>query len=469
MLPVIELGPRLDDIYIKVERLLAQGTEGPLYILGGSLVFIDNSGHHAHTVETIRLLLSTLATFQVATPEGKIREVPPPTWLARAVLDKAHSIAPKLSGSISMPLFVPPGNIVSAGYHVPSGLFVRGAPRGLNSRAQPIEQGMAGVAMDYALEPWSDFPFTGDRDRSVLLALIVTILLRHNVYGPVPIFGISAPVMGTGKTIMVEMVGMLTLGKRPSTMLPTRDENEMRKRILAIALKAHRFVLLDNVEGELRSPSLAAAVTGQRITDRILGKSEVVDVDSKSVWAITGNSLIIGGDLERRALMLRIDAGMAHPGRRRFARTPECLAIAISARRASMLRKIFSCLAGFYTAGAPRHLASPLGSFEAWDSVVRSFVVWCGLVDPVIEDQPHADLDLLLNTWYAILGDQPMSVTKLMEHVSPSLQRALPKERDTASMGRALSRSANIKSGKHTLQKAGRGSTGMLWKVTTDK
>jgi len=57
-----------------------------------------------------------------------------------------------------------------------------------------------------------------------------------------------------------------------------RDDDECRKRITAIALAAEPAVLIDNIVYGLGCASLDAALTATTWQDRILGRSETVDL-----------------------------------------------------------------------------------------------------------------------------------------------------------------------------------------------
>jgi hypothetical protein len=85
------------------------------------------------------------------------------------------------------------------------------------------------------------------------------------------------------------------------------DPDEMRKRITAIAIAGDRMVLLDNVEGAFGNDALDRALTTTRWKDRILGRSEEIDLPLLSSWYATGNNVSVASDTARRLIHIRLD------------------------------------------------------------------------------------------------------------------------------------------------------------------
>src|SRR5262245_43323590 len=64
------------------------------------------------------------------------------------------------------------------------------------------------------------FPFVTNADRSVMLSAFLTALDRRAM-AAAPLHGISSPVGGTGKSLLVDLVSMLAVGR---TMPPRRGK-----------------------------------------------------------------------------------------------------------------------------------------------------------------------------------------------------------------------------------------------------
>jgi putative DNA primase/helicase len=94
----------------------------------------------------------------------------------------------------------------------------------------------------------------------------------------------------------------------------------------------------------------------------------------------TGNSLVISGDMTRRALVCSLDAGVERPELREFDFNPVDMA---KRGCAGYLVAALTILRAFHIAGSPRQ-AKPLGSFESWSDRVRGALLWLGMADPCL-------------------------------------------------------------------------------------
>ena len=56
----------------------------------------------------------------------------------------------------------------------------------------------------------------------------------------------------------------------------------------------------------------------------------------------------------------------------------------VRTNRAMLVRAALTLLSGWCASGRPTTKILPLSSFEAWSSVVRQCVVWCGMPDPAL-------------------------------------------------------------------------------------
>ena len=108
-------------------------------------------------------------------------------------------------------------------------------------------------------------------------------------------------------------------GNVSSESIPSKEnDDEWRKKITSILLAASPFVLLDNIPDNttIDSPSLAAALTTEQWSDRLLGRNNAIRLPSRVVWAATGNNLRVAGDMPRRSYSIRLDANAERPWER---------------------------------------------------------------------------------------------------------------------------------------------------------
>ena len=226
-----------------------------------------------------------------------------------------------------------------------------------------------------------DFSFENDDHRAAWLAGLLTPLARFAFDGPSPLFLIDANVRGAGKGLLAQTVGQIVLGREMPVSSYTHDSDEMRKKITAIALAGDRMVHLDNLEGNFGNDTLDRALTTTRWKDRILGKSEQVDLPLLAVWYGTGNNVAVAADTTRRIIHIRLDVLDERPEERMGFRHPDLIGW-IRSERPRLLTSALTILAAYCNAGRPTHDLTPFGSFEGWSSLVREAVVWVGLPDP---------------------------------------------------------------------------------------
>jgi hypothetical protein len=204
------------------------------------------------------------------------------------------------------------------------------------------------------------------------------------------------------------------------------NDEEIRKRLLAIGRRASTVCIFDNVSGAFTSDSLCAWLSSERFKDRVLGVSQEATVPTKTLMLLTGNNLTLKGDLCRRVMLCHIDPKTETPYKRSFKLNPSeyCrtnyLALAASAITLLQYYRDKPCLVSDRTA-----------SFEAWSDSIRKTVMWVGkdgmldVADPVIsieqayeEDPDTIRLRSFLRGWYAAFGDKPTSVADCIERSS---------------------------------------------------
>ena len=308
-----------------------------------------------------------------------------PLDLARRILeDGDFAGVPALHAIATAPFPRADGSICEReGYDAASGVLLRaGALRVAPVAARPTLAD-ATAARDALLEPFAEFKFSKEAHRAVVAAAILSLLTRHLLPTVPPIFA-SAPVAGSGKTLIVDCIVAAALGIAPAKRnFPVGDEAELRKMMHAALLVGDPVIALDNLPAghAVASATLCAITTADMVADRVLGKSEAPRLRNGASVFLTGNNIMPRGDLVRRSLVVEIDPDDEHPENRTF-RVAD-LRAHVRARRPALVHAALTILRGFVVAGAPGHGKPALGSFEAWDSLVRAACLWVGLADPL--------------------------------------------------------------------------------------
>src|SRR5262249_54715865 len=131
-----------------------------------------------------------------------------------------------------------------------------------------------------------------------------------------PMFATTAPTPGTGKTLLSTLPAYIATGRGPTLMAHERNEDEAKKRILALLYEGSVVTVIDNIDEPLKSDSLCTVLTNLTSDGRLLGATKMLKVSAATTWVATGNNLSVEGDLTRRVLMCELDANMEHPEER---------------------------------------------------------------------------------------------------------------------------------------------------------
>jgi Primase C terminal 2 (PriCT-2) len=430
---------RLPEILDKVElALLAGGV--PIYQTGGRIVHplrLDAASDEDGVRRSAgALLLRSVAPLRfreyylthiqfgrmVTAKNGMRIEVPyaPPVSLANHYLAREDMWRVLvINGIIETPTLRADGSLVIAeGFDTASGLLVD-----LNGVAFPpipdaSTKGEATAALAIIKELIVGFPFVPEdksnpklsASRSVALSAILTALVRRTLRSA-PMHGFSAPTMGTGKTLLCDVVSMIGTGRLVTAMSQGHDETEDEKRLLGVLMRGDLLLLIDNVHRPICGDTLCTIMTQQSWQGRLLGENKQIHVPTNVLILATGNNLTVAGDMTTRTLISRLDAGIEQPETRRF---DVDLKVEVPRRRPEIVAAGLTVLRAFDAAGRPGLSdLEPYGRFEDWSNLVRGALVWLGEPDPcdtrsfITERDPvRADLGALVVAWHNCIGDK---------------------------------------------------------------
>lgn len=274
-------------------------------------------------------------------------------------------------------------------------------------------------AVTILLDLIREFPLIDYEDRAAVLAGIITGLVRRSLPAA-PMMAITAPTPGTGKTLLGETFSIIGSGRRASVLSLGQDDSEMEKRLTGMYLAGDLFIFIDNIVVAIgKSDVLNQSVSQPFLRVRPLGGSGMVSVPTHALLVATGNNLAIVGDLKRRVVMVRMDAGTERPEQRTFQR--DHLAD-VFARRGELIRAALTIPLAYLAAGAPAiEGLHPLGGFEAWDRLVRRPLAWLGLPDPLKASESLREQDpdleamrLLFASWREAFGDKAVTVAEVV-------------------------------------------------------
>ena len=395
---------------------------GNFFLRGGEVVTVADTGD-IKPLDTLALQfridgLITFLKFDARAKAFKPADCPKNYADGFSVSARLDGGLPELKGIIEHPTINPKtGRIIDQdGYDAGTGLLLRTNGDDWPTIPDKPNDDEIVKAVAALLDPFFFFPFAGAVDRGVYLAAMLTAVIR-GLLEKAPLFMITAPTPGTGKTLLSILTARMIGIKFPS-MFPFGgvNEEEIRKRLLSIFRQGERVTILDNITGTLSSDSLCMALTNIDFTDRILGVSNIIKAPTNTLMMATGNNIRPGGDLCRRTVIARLDTGLEKPWTRIFA---ENIIDRIDRERVKMVTAALTILKGTLESGFT--VADGLGSFEDWNTTARAAVCYAAklgfdVADPAksietsLSDDPETGkLRALLSAWFAVFSDAPTS------------------------------------------------------------
>ena len=359
---------------------------------------------------------------------GGYRVMNCPHEVANVLLARGQWRFHALTGLVEAPTLRPDGTVLEAiGYDPETGLFLdTGSTLFDPVNLKPTRQ-EAMNALEQVLEILTEFAFDGETDRAVALAALLTGLVRQSLTAA-PLFGFSATVMGSGKTYLAHAVSLLACGRMAPVIAPPKDAKEEDKTLFSAMLEGDAILVYDNVEFQLSSDLLCAVLTSETLRGRVLGSSRTASVSTACTFLVTGNNLVIAGDLSARALVCRLDPRCAHPEHRKFTRD---LTAWIPAQRARLVPAALTFLCGYLQA-KDKPTIEPWQRFPDWDRLIRAAIVWAGIPDPLdalrhgeASDPRRLEHQTVMECWREQFGAKPMTARDVVKAAS---DRALMQE-----------------------------------------
>src|SRR5208283_2773224 len=145
--------------------------------------------------------------------------------------------------------------------------------------------GMVCDAVQHIWHPFKEFPFESPVDRGGCFAALLTITVRP-LLPTAPALCIPSPTAGSGKTLLARALSQMA-GCDGEVLPHVQNDDEMRKRLLSLSRVCNPFIIFDNIDGDFESNSLSAYLTSERITDRILGASDMISGRTNTTVVIT--------------------------------------------------------------------------------------------------------------------------------------------------------------------------------------
>ena len=154
------------------------------------------------------------------------------------------------------------------------------------------------AALGRLKEVIEDFPFVDMPSRSVALSAMLTVVCRKSMR-TAPLHGFTAPTMGTGKSLIADVVAALGTGRDAPVMSQGATEEEDEKRLLSVLMQGDPVVVIDNVTRPVTGDALCSILTSETWQNRKLGTNDQIRVPTQTLFIANGNNLQFREDRRR--------------------------------------------------------------------------------------------------------------------------------------------------------------------------
>lgn len=341
---------------------------------------------------------------------------------ANALLSRGTWGFAHLTALVMGPTLRPDCSVLSRpGYDAQTGLFLNDCGVAFDPVIENPDRETALAALAAVREILEEFPFESEVDEAVAVSMLLTGLVRASLSGA-PLFGTSATVMGSGKTLLGQCVSLLASGLPAAVVTPPKDAKDEQKVFFTIFMEGGDLVvLIDNYERQLASDFLCAVLTAESVKDRVLGASKTATASTAATIIVSGNNLQVAGDLVSRTLICHLDPKTDHPEHRRCSRD---LMNWIPENRGRLVPAALTFLRG-YLASGERPEIEPWQRFPEWDALVRNAIVWANLPDPLLalrkgeaSDPRRIEHQAVMEAWREEFGECASTVREAIKAAS---------------------------------------------------
>jgi hypothetical protein len=304
----------------------------------------------------------------------------PPREVVEDLLSHPGWRLPVIDQIVESPVFLEDGRLIDQpGYHPDCHLWYEPGA-GLEQIHVPLHPTSEQIGDAVNLlndEMLGDFPFVDDADRTNCLAFYLLPAVRQMIVGNTPMHVFGASKQGTGKGFLVDLWGLIWLGRRASLTSEPHSDKEWGEKIGSALISGAGYFFVDNIKYAVKSGALAVALTTSRFSYRILGESTVVELPVRWCWAATANNIKADSDIVRRFVRTRLDANCERPELRSGWRIPDLLGWARQ-NRSALVSACLTIVRSWINAGKPMGNCT-LGSYEEWASVMGGIMDFVGV------------------------------------------------------------------------------------------
>lgn len=243
----------------------------------------------------------------------------PPLWIASDILKHKKRVqVPQVKAILTHPFYNGTQLIDRYGYDAESQVFVDFDEPDLfdlDTDAHTAEDDV-----NLWRELLKDFPFKDESDFQNAIGYMLTLIIRQglNMGEMPPLFCITAPREGIGKSLLTKVMIAAVIGDVPTDTDISPQQSNMSMEIGVILRSGSEYIIFDNVDPKRKMDigELARAITEPKHKFRLPHTAEEVSYENKSVVVYTGSNVELTPELAKRMVAVRLaDPGIAEKDR----------------------------------------------------------------------------------------------------------------------------------------------------------
>lgn len=455
-LPIIQVNNRqIRDVLTDTLDALVQNAKD-IFTQQGELVWVLIPDHDdeqtpkikRHNEDSLRIKLGECANY-VAETKDTIKQVNPPREIIRSVLSKGQWKLPELVGIIETPVFRDDHTLLDTpGYDTQTRKFYVPGP-GLSKLAidEKPTQRDAARAVDFINEELlHDFPFIDRASWANMLALLLTPIVRNIIKGCTPMAMINATTAGTGKTLLCELVSIITTGRYGAMLGAPQREEEFEKVLVSAFACGTNLIIFDDVNIVLKANALHRALTSQIFAGRLLGLSQNGLFPVESTFMCSGNNIRVAREIPRRCYWININANTEMPWLRNNFRK-KMIKIWTTENRGYVIDALLTIVRAWLVANRPQGHYKKIGTYESWSEIIGGILTYAGVVGFLEnaeqeydkQDFVRAEWEIFLRAWWRKYKNEPQVLRYIYDDF------IIDKDRELTPFGEALPEKFRVK------------------------
>jgi primase-polymerase (primpol)-like protein len=349
---------------------------------------------------SLKLLMSEAAEY-IQTQKKAEKVVFPPRDIVQGILSLEDLPFPRIKGITNVPIVRLDGSICTNPGYDPLSEYYYDGNLNLTLPENSTKEDAKAAAKYILDEVLVDFPFD-DAGRANALAGMLTPVIRPYIRGLIPLLVINKSTPGTGASLYMDCVYLIAEGMPANMSSLPKNEEEIRKQITSALFKGTRLICYDNQDDEVQSGTLSRALTSTIWEDRFLGQTKMLSLRQQACWYITGNNVILGGDLPRRCYECYMDAKHPNPCTRTGFKH-EYLKEWVKDHRSELVNALLTMTKAWVNAGKPAGKSGKtIGSFEDWVKVIDGILTFAG-VKGFLGNLNYEQIDTDAGEWGAFI------------------------------------------------------------------